>query len=125
MKTSFADIDIIFDFKGLWDLPSKCGLKIFRKEDKSIVVVSELYRDNPGTSITQAALPLIEQICETFNLSKTQLIYIQRNPEMNSKLSFYTEEFFIVELELENNCFVNPIFKKISFEDYKKICQDI
>lgn len=119
MKTSFATIDEIFDFKGIWDIPSKCGLKIFNKEDKNIVVVSELYQDNPGTSITQAALILIEQICEKFNLHKSEVVYIQHNPEMNSKLSFYGEEFFLVELELNNNTFSNPIFKKITNQEFK------
>ncbi len=64
MKASFKNIDKIFEFKGLWGISSKCGLKIHQKEGKYIVLVSELYQDNPGTSVTQASCLLAKQICE-------------------------------------------------------------
>jgi len=114
MKTSFKAIDQIFEFKGLWDMPSKCGLKILKQKDKFIVIVTELYQDNPGTSITQAVCGLAKQICTTFKLPKEKIVYIERNPEMNSKLSFYNEEYYLVEFDFEADNFVNPRWKKIN-----------
>ena len=54
MKVSPKYYDEIFDFAGQWDMPSKCGLKIIQHNDKKTVIVTELYQDNPGTSVTYA-----------------------------------------------------------------------
>lgn len=44
--------DEIFDFEGEWNLRSKCGLRIKDYGDRKVVIVTELYQDNPGSSIT-------------------------------------------------------------------------
>ncbi|MDR2834871.1 MAG: hypothetical protein LBV69_01535 [Bacteroidales bacterium] len=120
MKTSFAEIDKIFHFKGIWDIPSKCGLKILNKNDNYTIIVSELYKDNPGTSVTQAVCSLAKQICNEFTIPQDKITYIEHNPGMNSKLSFYDEEFFLVNFEYSNNNFVNPIYTEISGDDVKR-----
>ena len=51
MKVSEKYYDEIFDFAGQWDMPSKCGLRILTYKDKKVIIVTELYQDNPGTSI--------------------------------------------------------------------------
>jgi hypothetical protein len=113
MQTSFKGIDEIFDFKGLWDVQSKCGLKIIQHDDKYIIVVTELYLDNPGTSITQATCALAKQICEKYQLPKNEIVYIEHNPDMNSKLSFYGENFYLVAFDVIDNNFVNPQWKQL------------
>ncbi|GBU28121.1 hypothetical protein R84B8_01679 [Treponema sp. R8-4-B8] len=87
--------DEVFDFKGQWDMPSRCGLKIIKKE-KPIVIVTELYQDNPGTSITAAGKSLAEQICRSKGLTLNEIMYLECTPDTGSKLSFYDEEFFEV-----------------------------
>ena len=87
--------DELFDFKGIWDIPSRCGLRILRQE-KTIVIVTELYQDNPGTSVTAAGKSLAEQICLNRGLDFKKIVYLHCNPGTNSKLSFYDEEFFEV-----------------------------
>jgi hypothetical protein len=96
MKVPEKYYDEVFDFRGQWDMPSKCGLKIITKNNDTFVIVTELYQDNPGTSVTYAGYALAQQICEKKNLSIHQIIYIECNPDTNSKLSFYDEEFFEV-----------------------------
>ena len=54
MKVSPDYYDEIFDFMGEWDMPSSCGLKIRESEGRKYVIVTELYQDNPGTSVTYA-----------------------------------------------------------------------
>lgn len=88
--------DEIFDFSGLWDLPSSCGLKIIDKTGKKVVIVTELYQDNPGTSVTQAGKLLATQICEKKGLSLHEIMYVECNPDTNSVLSFYDEQYFEV-----------------------------
>lgn len=114
MEASFKEIDEIFNFKGLWDVPSKCGLRILQKKEKYTVIVSELYKENPGTSVTQASCLLAKQICEKFDIPKSKISYIEHNPDMNSKLSFYDEEFFLVDFDIINEEFKNPKWKQLT-----------
>ncbi len=97
MKVSPAYYDEIFLFKGEWDMPSSCGLKILSDGGKTFVIVTELYQDNPGTSVTYAGEKLLDQICESKHLDKQKLVYVECNPNTNSKLSFYDEEYFEVD----------------------------
>ena len=87
----------IFDFKGQWDIPSKCGLKIIEKEGKKYVIVTELYQDNPGTSVTYAGKSLAKQICEKKDLSLSEVVYLECTPDTHSVLSFYDEQYFEVK----------------------------
>ena len=108
--------DEIFDFKGQWDMPSRCGLKILHQE-KTIVIVTELYQDNQGTSVTAAGKSLAEQICRAKGLELNNIVYLHCNPDTNSKLTFYNEVFFEV-------CFSEtsePSYRQLTAEDVKKL----
>lgn len=96
MKVSEEYYDEVFDFAGQWDMPSKCGLKVLGTPDSPIVIVTELYQDNPGTSVTYAGRSLAEQICKAKGFDISTIRYIECNPDTNSKLSFYDEELFEV-----------------------------
>jgi hypothetical protein len=86
----------IFDFKGQWDIPSKCGLKIIRKDGKVFVIVTELYQDNPGTSVTYTGKSLATQICEKKGFTLSEIVYLECTPDTHSVLSFYDEQYFEV-----------------------------
>jgi hypothetical protein len=96
MKVPEKYYDEIFNFRGQWDMPSSCGLKIINKDNSSYVIVTELYQDNPGASVTYAGYALARQICDSKSLSLNEITYIECNPDTDSKLSFYDEEFFEV-----------------------------
>jgi hypothetical protein len=96
MQISETYYDEIFDFKGQWEVPSKCGLKIIEKERKTFVIVTELYQENPGTSVTYAGKSLAMQICEAKGLSLQKITYLECTPNTNSVLSFYDEQYFEV-----------------------------
>ena len=121
MKVSDKYYDEIFDFLGQWDVPSKCGLKIITKKNKKVVIVTELYQDNPGTSITYNGPSLAMQICKAKNLLPQEITYIECNPDTNSKLSFYDEEFFQVIFDIENNQFTNPTYQQLTTKEIKEI----
>jgi len=92
--------DEVFDFKGQWDINSRCGLKIIQRGNhngKTVVIVTELYQDNPGTSVTTAGKSLAEQICRSKGLNLNEVMYLECSPDTGSKLSFYDEEFFEVD----------------------------
>ena len=81
MKVPEKYYDEIFEFNGLWDVVSKCGLKIIDKGGKKTVIVTELYQDNPGTSVTYAGYALARQICERKNLEINNIRYLECNPD--------------------------------------------
>ena len=119
MKVPRKYYDEIYNFKGHWEVPSSCGLKIIRGE-KTIVIVTELYQDNPGTSITAAGLSLAKQICGDKNLNLNEIIYIECNPDTNSKLSFYDEELFSVSFD-ENG---KPSYRQLNSQELKNLFPD-
>jgi hypothetical protein len=95
MKVPERYYDEIFEFLGQWDVPSRCGLKIV-KGARTVVIVTELYQDNPGTSVTYAGRSLARQVCAARGLDPDAILYLECNPCTDSKLSFYDEEYFEV-----------------------------
>ena len=120
MKVNDKYFDEIFDFAGQWDMPSKCGLKVEERNGKYVILVTELYKENPGTSITYAGGSLIKQICEAKNLDYNDIIYIACNPEMGSKLSFYDEECYLVTFEVIDNIPCNLKYNTIPSDELSK-----
>ena len=117
MKVPEKYYDEIFDFKGQWDMPSRCGLKIIKKEATVLVIATELYQDNPGTTVAAAGKSLLVQICESKKLNIHEVIYLQCNPCTNSKLSFYEEEYFQVEFPDGSQ----PVFRRLSEEEARLV----
>lgn len=106
-------IDREFDFKGLWGRNSRCGLKIVKKADKTIVIVTELYNDNPGSSVTEFCAELATIICKEFSINMDSVVYIQHIPEINSNLDFYEEAFDLLKFDRVGNSFTNPDWQPI------------
>ncbi|MDR3261594.1 MAG: hypothetical protein LBT78_07130 [Tannerella sp.] len=113
--------DEIFDFSGQWEVASKCGLKILIKNEKKILVVTELYQDNPGTSITSAGYLLAGQICERKGLDLNAIRYIECNPDTNSKLSFYDEACFEVTFPQASGKTGRPQYKPLTAEEVQAL----
>lgn len=117
MKVPEKYYDEVFAFKGQWDATSKCGLKIVDFQSKTYIIVTELYQDNPGTSVTYAGLSLLKQICKSKGFVETDIVYLECNPDTSSKLSFYDEEFFEVlfpELFGESG---KPVYRRLSNDE--------
>jgi hypothetical protein len=119
MKVSDKYYDEIFDFTGQWGVESKCGLKILEKNGKKVLIVTELYQDNPGTSVTYAGYSLAQQICERKGLKLEDVQYLECNPDTESKLSFYDEEYFEVTFPESNSETGRPQYRQLSVEEVK------
>jgi len=124
MKVQEKYYDEIFEFKGQWDVLSKCGLKVINKNGKVIIIVTELYQDNPGTSVTYAGYSLAKQICEAKELQLSNIQYLECNPDTNSKLSFYDEEYFEVEFPELKGETGRPVYRKLTEDELKKMFFD-
>ena len=121
MKVDDKYFDEIFDFAGQWDMPSKCGLKMIPLDDLTIILTTELYQDNPGTSITYAGGSLIKQICDAKKLDINKILYIECNPNTNSKLSFYDEEMFRVTFDLQDGIPTNLQYEQLPQEEIRRL----
>ena len=117
MKVPKNYYDEIFEFKGQWEIPSKCGLKIIKKEEKTFVIVTELYQENPGTSVTYAGKSLAKQICEKKDLPLSKIVYLECTPDTNSVLSFYNEQYFEVTFDDTPQA----KYRKLSKEEVKNL----
>ncbi len=123
MKRSIQSeyITEIYDYKGLWDVPSRCGLKVVEKSGKVIVIATELYQDNPGTSITNCSAKLAHSICQDKKITPEALVFIEHSADMGSKLEFYGEKFFRVEFQKNHHGFSNPKWIKVSKEEVEQL----
>ncbi len=116
-------VDSFYDFKGLWDTPSRCGLKIVRKPDYCYVIATELFTENPGSSITDCNAKLVQSICEEFEIAPDTLYFIEHVPDKGSKLVFYEESLYHIKLEWNGTKFENPQWQKLSKEQVNALIQ--
>jgi hypothetical protein len=107
-------IDQIYHFKGAWDVPSFCGLKIIAKKDKTIVVLTELYDSNPGSSVTSWIDNLATELLLKFSIDPKKLNLIEHNPDRKSNLEFLKETFDIVSFKWNGEKFISPSWKRIT-----------
>jgi hypothetical protein len=108
-------MDSYFDYLGHWDSPSRCGLKIVKLNDgKMLAIATEIYRQNPGTPVTEWCAPLATQILKNLQCSPEQFIFIEHTPDMGSKLDFYHETFDLVNFHWDGNKLVHPKWTRIT-----------
>jgi hypothetical protein len=107
-------MDREYHFKGKWDVPGVCGLKVVQKQKKTIVIATNLYEHNPGTSISRWSAQLATSICTDLKIDPAHLVFIEHNPDRNSKLDFYKETFDVIEFDRDGDQFINPRWTRIS-----------
>jgi hypothetical protein len=117
MKVSEKYYDEVFDFAGKWELPSRCGLRMIDRDGKKVVIVTELYQDNPGTSVTYAGYSLARQICDQKGIRLDEMVYLECNPDTNSKLSFYDEAYFEVTFPEMKGETGRPEYRRLTVDE--------
>ena len=110
-------MDRYFDYLGQWDSPSRCGLKIVSRPDgKTLAIATEIYRQNPGTPVTEWCAPLATRIMNELNCTPDNFIFIEHTPDLRSKLAFYDETFDLVAFECSGHTLVNPKWSRLTPE---------
>ena len=118
-------MDRYFEYNGQWESPSKCGLKVVKRKDgKSLTIVTEIYRQNPGTPVTEWCVPLANQILKVLNENPENFIFVEHTPDLKSKLSFYEETFDLVTFDWNGNQFENPQWKRLNQEQIDTLMED-
>jgi hypothetical protein len=115
-------MDRYFDYLGQWDSPSRCGLKIIsRKDGKTLAIATEIYRQNPGTPVTEWCAPLATLIMQEQHCTPENFIFIEHTPDLRSKLAFYDETFDLVVFESDGNALLNPKWSRLTPEQVDAI----
>ena len=114
-----------FDYLGHWDTPSRCGLKIVQKKDgKAVAIATEIYRQNPGTPVTEWVAPLATKIMQHIKLEPNRFTFIEHTPDLKSKLTFYEETFDRVTFDWDGNKFINPKWNRLTKEEVDEIMEE-
>ena len=121
MKTDLSYIDREYHFKGQWEVDSVCGLKIVEKTGKHIVIATEFYDRNPGTSITNFCAQLAMNICGKFEIDLQHLVFIEHSPDRDSKLEFYSATFDLVHFDWDGRKLSNPQWERITKEEVDEL----
>jgi hypothetical protein len=118
-------MDRYFDFKGQWDSPSRCGLKIIRRKDgKTLAIATEIYRQNPGTPVTEWCAPLATQVMNELKETPENFIFVEHTPDLKSKLTFYGESFDLVSFDWDRTRFTNPKWTRLDAEQVNKMMEE-
>ncbi len=117
MNSDSKYIDEVFHFAGQWDMPSLCGLKIISKSNESIILVTNLYEQNPWTSISRWAAELAMIICDSYQIDPGKMTFIEHNPDKQSSLDFYRETFHKVVFNSQYNKLSNPEWHQITKDE--------
>jgi hypothetical protein len=108
-------MDRYFDYLGQWESPSKCGLKVVNRKDGTLLAIAtEIYRQNPGTPVTEWCAPLATQIMREYNCSPEKFVFIEHTPDLRSKLTFYEETFDLVTFEVSDGALVTPKWSRLT-----------
>ena len=117
-------MDSYFDYPGQWGTPSRCGLKVIqRKDGKKVVIATEIYRQNPGTPVTEWVAPLATQIMQHTEGEPETFIFIEHTPDLRSKLTFYEETFDRVTFDWDGINFTNPKWSRLTKEEVDKLIE--
>lgn len=124
MKGQNQFVNEMYHFTGEWGVPSLCGLKVVHKKETAIILVTEFYDVNPGTSITNWNTHLAKEICKKFRIDPNKIIFIEHTPKTSSTLSFYQETFDRVSFTYDGESFTNPKWERISKEEVLKLIHE-
>jgi hypothetical protein len=117
-------VDRIYNYKGIMDADSRCGLKVVKKPDHHIVIATELYEENPGTSVTDFNSRLAGRVVEEFSLDPEKLIFIEQCPDRGSRRDHYRQTFDRVRFHFDGTCFSDPDWERISREEVEELVKD-
>jgi len=118
-------MDHYYDYLGQWDSPSRCGLKIIRRKDgKTLAIATEIYRQNPGTPVTEWVAPLATKIMNETQCTPGSFIFIEHTPDMQSKLTFYGETFDLVNFEVNGNTLSNPKWTRLASREVDALMEE-
>jgi len=106
-------IDEIFHFSGKWEMPSLCGLWIRRKDNETLVILTEMYEENPGSSVTGMVAIVAAEVVKKYDIDPETAVFIVHNPERSSKYEFFAESFYQAVMKWDGNAYKSLKWLKV------------
>jgi hypothetical protein len=113
MTEKLTYIDEIFHFSGKWEMPSLCGVYIRRKDYGTLVVLTEMYEENPGSSVTGLVEIVATEVVNKYGIDPMTAVFIVHNPERSSKYEFFAEMFYKANMRWDGEKFVEVDWEKV------------
>lgn len=113
MEAARKYVDEIFHFSGKWEMPSLCGLQIRREPGRTLVVLTEMYEENPGNSVTGMVEQVATEVVEKFDISPTSAEFIVHNPQRSNKYEFFAETFYRAEMKWDGEKYKDVEWEKL------------
>ena len=88
-----------------------------------VAIATEIYRQNPGTPVTEWCAPLATQIMKELHCDPANFIFIEHTPDLRSKLQFYGETFDLVDFDVKENTLINPKWTRMTPEEVDLIME--
>ena len=106
-------VDEIFHFKGKWDMPSLCGIQIRRTGAGTLVILTEMYEENPGNSVTGMVEKVATEVVQNHELNPGEAEFIVHNPQRSSKYEFFAETFYRAKMKWEEDRYQDVEWEKL------------
>ena len=108
-------MDRYFEYAGQWDSPSKCGLRVVHRKDGTVLAIAtEIYRQNPGTPVTEWCAQLATQVMKSLGCAPDNFVCVEHTPDLKSKLAFYEETFDLLHFHWNGESFIHPQWTRLS-----------
>jgi hypothetical protein len=117
-------IDTLYSFRGRWGVPSLCGLKVVKGMGRHVIIVTDLYERNPGTSVTDYCAELASLVCGEYELDQGKVVFIEHCPDRGSKLENYRERFDRVGFSWNGERFSDPDWNEIGRNEVMEIIKE-
>jgi hypothetical protein len=106
-------VDEIFHFKGEWEMPSLCGLHIRHEKGRTLVILTEMYEENPGNSVTGMIEKLATEVVKKYEVPPGSAEFIVHNPQRSSKYEFFAESFYLAKMVWDGERYVDVVWEKL------------
>ena len=106
-------IDEIFRFKGKWEMPSLCGLQVRREEGRVLVILTEMYEENPGNSVTGMVEQVATDVVTKHGIPPLSAEFIVHNPQRSNKYEFFAETFYRAKMRWDGERYTEVDWERV------------
>jgi len=107
-------VDEIYHFNGKWEMPSLCGLWFRKTEGGTLVILTELYEENPGSSVTGLVAQVATEVVRKYGIDPVTADFIVHNPERSSKYEFFAEMFYRAKMVWDGDRYQDLDWEKLA-----------
>ncbi|MBW6460052.1 MAG: hypothetical protein K0B08_05710 [Bacteroidales bacterium] len=119
MHAHIKYVDAIFHFSGKWDMPSLCGIQIRKMDNRMLVILTELYEQNPGSSVTGLIGSVAGEVVKHYGIPPETAVFIVHNPERSAHHEFFAETFYFAHMKWDGEKYSYPEWEKTGEESFE------